>query len=115
MIQETVSREIENLYGATLNPMDIQVSETKPDFEGDYTVVLFALTKSLKKAPEKIGNELGEKLIGGNPQLFSSFNVIKGFLNLSISNRYWTNFFQASIDLQICIPRSFTIHVLMMS
>lgn len=92
MIQETVSREIENLYGATLNPMDIQVSETKPDFEGDYTVVLFALTKSLKKAPEKIGNELGEKLIAGNPQLFSSFNVIKGFLNLSISNRYWTNF-----------------------
>src|SRR5215204_2636671 len=91
-IQEAVSNEIKNLYQVDLQPADIQVSETKPDFEGDYTVVLFALTKPLKKAPDKIGNELGEKLITTNPQLFVSFNVIKGFLNLSISDRYWTDF-----------------------
>src|SRR5688572_14086194 len=92
MIQEAVSQEIQNLYEVTLNAADIQVSETKPDFEGDYTVVLFALTKPLKKAPDKIGNELGKKIITGNPKLFSSFNVIKGFLNLSISDQYWTDF-----------------------
>ena len=91
-IQEAVSNEIRNLYQVNLQSADIQVSETKPDFEGDYTVVLFALTKPLKKAPDKIGNELGEKLVATNPQLFVSFNVIKGFLNLSISDRYWNDF-----------------------
>ena len=60
LIQDAVVTEINSLYQVGLDPSGIQVSETKPDFEGDYTVVLFALTKSLKRSPEKIGNELGE-------------------------------------------------------
>jgi arginyl-tRNA synthetase len=96
MVQAAVSKEIKSLYQAGLASRDVQVNETKPDFEGDYTVVLFALTKSLKKAPEKIGNELGEKLITNNPELFSSFNVIKGFLNLSISDHHWMQFLHSN-------------------
>ena len=92
IIQQAVSDEIKNLYQFDVDPADIQVSETKPDFEGDYTVVLFALVKSLKKSPDKIGSELGEKVVSNNSQVFSSFNVIKGFLNLSISDPYWMEF-----------------------
>jgi arginyl-tRNA synthetase len=92
VIQAVVSTEIRNMYQFDLASENIQVSETKPDFEGDYTVVLFALTKSLKKSPEVLARELGEKIINSNPHLFSSFNVIKGFLNISISDRYWLEF-----------------------
>ena len=91
-IQKVVSGEIKNLYGLEMESSAVLVNETKPEFEGDYTVVLFALTKSLKKSPEALGNELGEKLVAGNPHLFSRFNVIKGFLNLSVSDEYWLQF-----------------------
>jgi len=55
-------------------------------------VVLFSFVKSLKKTPESLGNELGTALLAQYPQLFSAFNVIKGFLNLTVSNVYWTDF-----------------------
>ncbi|MBC7826563.1 MAG: arginine--tRNA ligase [Chitinophagaceae bacterium] len=96
VIQEAVAGEIKNAFQLEMAAEDIQVSETKPDFDGDYTVVLFALTKSLKKAPEALGRELGEKMVNTHSHLFSSFNVIKGFLNLSISDRYWLQFLKES-------------------
>ena len=99
-IQEEVSNQIRSLYEVDLQPSDIQVSETKPDFDGDYTVVLFSLTKPLKKAPDKIGHELGQKLIATNPELFVSFNVIKGFLNVSISDDYWNEFLHTNHSAQ---------------
>ncbi|MHA4810604.1 arginine--tRNA ligase [Flavitalea flava] len=73
---------------------DLLVNETKPEFEGDYTVVLFSFVKALKKSPDVFGNELGQALLEKYPGLFSRFNVIKGFLNLSISDSRWTDFLQ---------------------
>ena len=70
---------------------DFQINQTKPEFEGDYTVVLFALLKPLKQSPDALGKALGEQLINTNSHLFSSYNVIKGFLNLTISDAYWNN------------------------
>lgn len=95
-IQIAVSNDIRSLYQFGLEPTEIQVTETKPDFEGDYTVVLFALTKSLRRSPEKLAQELGEKLVESNPDLFSGFNVIKGFLNFSITDQYWMQFLHAN-------------------
>lgn len=92
IIQAAVSREIKNLFQVDAGTENIQVSETKPDFEGDYTVVLFALTKSLKKSPEAFGKQLGERIVASNVHLFSGFNVIKGFLNLSINDQFWLKF-----------------------
>lgn len=89
LIQESVSEEIKNVYGIGIDPEDIQVSETKPEFEGDYTVLLFGLTRQLKKPPEQIGKDLGQQLASRQGSLFSSFNVIKGFLNLSVSDDHW--------------------------
>ena len=71
---------------------DLTVSITKPEFEGDYTLVLFSFVKQLKKSPEQLGKEIGELLLKNNPELFSSYNVIKGFLNLVIDDSYWKDF-----------------------
>jgi arginyl-tRNA synthetase len=92
LTQELVAQEIMNLYGIELTPGDIQLSETKPEFEGDYTVLLFGLTKQLTKSPEQIGKEVGEQLVSKHGHLFSKYNVIKGFLNLSISDDHWLQF-----------------------
>jgi arginyl-tRNA synthetase len=83
---------IKELYGIGTEENHILVNATKPEFEGDYTVVLFAFVKQLKKSPDLLGRELGEYLLKNNSDLFSSFNVIKGFLNLSIAESYWTYF-----------------------
>ena len=92
LIQEAVAEEIKNLYGIELKPREIQVSETKPEFEGDYTVLLFGLTRQLKKSPEQIGKELGGQLSSNRSDLFSSYNIIKGFLNVTIADDHWLQF-----------------------
>ncbi|MEI6086782.1 MAG: arginine--tRNA ligase, partial [Bacteroidota bacterium] len=91
-IKDAAVRSIDTLYGVSLNAEQIQVNATKPEFEGDYTVVLFAFVKQLKKSPDALGQELGEHIVAQNPTLFSGFNVIKGFLNLVISNQFWLDF-----------------------
>jgi arginyl-tRNA synthetase len=89
----TVTRQVlQDSYQYSMDAKDIQVNETKPEFEGDYTVVLFSFMKTLKKSPEILGNELGQILINNYPALFSGYNVIKGFLNLSITNAWWRQF-----------------------
>ena len=77
---------------------DIPINETKPEFEGDYTVVLFSLAKPLRRSPEALGLELGQALVDARPDLFSGFNVIKGFLNLTIAGSRWLAFLAESYD-----------------
>lgn len=85
-IQTAVTESLSNLYLQKFSDKDFQINETKPEFEGDYTVVLFALVKILRKSPEVLGKELGDHLVKSYPDLFSACNVIKGFLNLKISD-----------------------------
>lgn len=91
-LRSIVIDALQSIYKETFTEKDFQVSETKPEFEGDYTVVLFSLIKRLKKSPEVLGNELGEHLTGNNPTIFSRFNIIKGFLNLSFTDEYILQF-----------------------
>ncbi len=88
-LQKNVLLCLDKLYQQPFSGKDFQINETKPEFEGDYTVVLFSLVKQLKKSPDALGNELGTQLLSGYPDLISGFNIIKGFLNLSISDKYW--------------------------
>lgn len=81
-----------DLYGQQLTAEDILVNATKPEFSGDYTVVLFALVKSLKTSPDALGEKLGNYLLETQPKLFRSFNIIKGFLNLEIADSWWHTF-----------------------
>ncbi|HEY4061394.1 MAG TPA: arginine--tRNA ligase [Puia sp.] len=94
-IRTVTSQGLRDNYQHNLDASAILVNETKPEFEGDYTVVLFSFIKSLKKSPEALGNELGQYLVKNWPHLFSKYNVIKGFLNLSIADAYWLEFLQA--------------------
>ena len=89
LIREAVADSIKNLYPESESNLDFQINQTKPEFEGDYTIVLFSLVKALKKSPEMIGQEIGDSLIQKNPALFEAFNIIKGFLNLTITDAYW--------------------------
>ncbi len=91
-IKEATVKAISHLYGINLPGREILVNATKPEFEGDYTVVLFAFVKQLKKSPDALGQELGDTIVAQNPDLFTSYNVIKGFLNLSIADSYWLQF-----------------------
>jgi arginyl-tRNA synthetase len=78
-IKVAAAKAIEELYKVEIGATSILVNATKPEFEGDYTVVLFAFVKQLKKSPDELGKELGEYLISNNAYLFTDFNVIKGF------------------------------------
>src|SRR5690349_10276608 len=89
-IKESVLESLGTLYQQSFSDRDFQINQTKPEFEGDYTIVLFYLVKALKKSPADLGNELGGHLVNQYPQLFSGYNIIKGFLNLFITDQYWT-------------------------
>jgi len=93
-IKSTAAKAINELYGVKVQEGDIPVNATKPEFEGDYTIVLFAFVKQLKKSPDTLGNELGGYLIKKNKEIFSSYNIIKGFLNLAVADDYWIRFLQ---------------------
>ena len=92
IIKLRTKEAIETLYNISIDESAITVNVTKPEFEGDYTIVLFALLKPLKKSPDALGNELGKYLVDNNPHIFQSYNIIKGFLNLVIADSYWINF-----------------------
>jgi arginyl-tRNA synthetase len=93
-IRMAVLNSLKKLYSQDFSEKDFQINQTKPEFKGDYTVVLFSLVKLLKKSPDAIGNEIGEFLVANNKNLVAEFNLIKGFLNLSIGDAYWFEFVQ---------------------
>jgi arginyl-tRNA synthetase len=88
MLQKAAIESLQSLYKQPFTEKNFQVSQTKPEFEGNYTVVLFSLVKSLKKSPEVLGKELGYELIKSHSQVFSKYNIIKGFLNLTVTDNY---------------------------
>jgi len=91
-IRKAAKTTLESLYSLTIDEKDIQINETKPEFDGDYTLVLFSFIKQLKRSPEQLGKEIGDQLVNNNPDLFSGYNVIKGFLNLTVKNNFWIEF-----------------------
>jgi arginyl-tRNA synthetase len=97
-IRKASKATLEKLYSLSIDDKNIQINETKPEFEGDYTLVLFSFLKQLKKSPEQLGKEIGDELIASNPDLFSAYNVIKGFLNLTVKDQYWSNFLETNFS-----------------
>ena len=85
---QSVVEAITSLYGTEFNAEKIQLQKTRKEFEGDYTVVVFPFLALSKKRPEETAQEIGEYL-KNNVEAISSFNVVKGFLNLAISPSYW--------------------------
>jgi arginyl-tRNA synthetase len=97
-IKPLVLKELKNLYGLEFSESELTINTTKPEFEGDYTLVLFSFVKQLKRSPEQLGKDIGEALAKNNPDIFTAYNVIKGFLNLTISDSYWINFLRLNFE-----------------
>ena len=94
-IKVATAEALLQLYEQVLKPEDILVNVTKPEFTGDYTVVLFAMVKSLKTSPDALGQALGSQLGSQYPHLFQSFNIIKGFLATNLIIEKSTDIFCA--------------------
>jgi arginyl-tRNA synthetase len=80
------------------------VNATKPEIEGDYTIVLFAFVKQLGKSPDALGNELGAAMMADMPGTLTQYNIVKGFLNFTISNDYWFDFINSTDPNQLVPP-----------
>lgn len=91
-IIDATLKALKHLYQADLTAADISLQETRKEFEGQVTIVTFPFTKVSRKSPEQTGADIGEFLQNELAEV-SGFNVIKGFLNLSISDAYWLNQF----------------------
>jgi arginyl-tRNA synthetase len=85
-IKLAVQTVLAEKYNYQIDSSDILVNETKPEFEGDYTVVLFSFSKFLKESPDVLGHKMGEALLALKPDWFAGFNVIKGFLNMVMAD-----------------------------
>ncbi len=92
LIQQAVIKSLEGLYHQSFSEKDFQINDTRPEFEGDYTIVLFSLVKKLKLSPDKLAKEIGNKLTEHHNNFISSYNVIKAFLNLTINDDYLQSF-----------------------
>ncbi|MCB0716191.1 MAG: arginine--tRNA ligase [Chitinophagaceae bacterium] len=93
-IKKMVATSFQKLYNLEVDAANLTINQTKPEFEGDYTLVLFSFLKQLKTSPDKLGNEIGEALVNDFGEIFTAHNTIKGFLNLTISDDYWLRFLQ---------------------
>ena len=88
-ITTAVQAVIEELYGVQVPEKMVQLQETRAEFEGQLTLVVFPFLKMSKKAPEATAQEIGDQLVAKVPEVISKFNVIKGFLNLVINPAQW--------------------------
>ena len=91
-ISQAVLRSVEALYGK-LEGEQLQIQKTRKEFEGDYTTVVFPLLRRSRKSPEATAAEIGEHIVANTPEI-KAYNVIKGFLNLSLADDCWTARFE---------------------
>lgn len=83
---EKVQAVVKDLYGIEATPAQVQLQKTRPEFEGDITLVVFPFVKAAHKAPAQVASEIGEALKG---DLIEKYNAVQGFLNLTIAQTYW--------------------------
>jgi arginyl-tRNA synthetase len=89
-ITKAVVKAIKDLYQTDIAAKDVNLQETRKEFEGQVTLVTFPYTKVSRKGPEQTGTEIGEYLQNALPEI-AAFNVVKGFLNISLSDNFWVN------------------------
>ena len=83
---------VKQLYDQDIPENQINLQDTRTEFEGQITIVVFPVVRFSKKSPEATANDLGEYLVANVPDI-TAFNVIKGFLNLTVADSYWVNLF----------------------
>ena len=93
ILKDKIKEAVKTIYNSDVSDELIQIQETRKDFKGDFTLVVFPLLRFSKNTPENTGETIGNYLMV-NFKAVSSFNVIKGFLNLEISDSWWVEYFE---------------------
>ncbi len=96
LLQQRAVDAVSTLYAADQKDQ-LQIQKTRKEFEGDYTLVVFPILRQSKKSPEVTANEIGQFMVDNSPEI-ESFNVVKGFLNLSLTTEYWTNTLNTTVS-----------------
>ena len=86
MLAAQVKAAVKDLYGIDADDKSVQLQKTRPEFEGNLTLVVFPFVKAARKAPAQVAQEIGERLKG---YLVSRYNAVQGFLNLVINEGFW--------------------------
>ncbi len=91
-LHSEISTAIRSIYNQEADLSKIQIQKTRKEFSGDFTVVVFMLLAYSKKSPEQTASDLGEYL-KANVTEVEDYNVVKGFLNISLTDKFWIDFF----------------------
>ena len=105
-LKQATADAIQSIYQVQIKSEQVLVNATKPEIEGDYTIVLFAFVKQLGKSPDELGNALGEAVMAKMPGTITAFNIVKGFLNFTISDQFWLDYIQATDTRKLVTPTS---------
>ena len=89
ILTEKVKQAVLNLYGIEVEDKMIQLQKTRPEFEGDITLVVFPFVKTARKAPAQVAEEIGNQLKNVADNLIAKYNAVQGFLNLTIAPSFW--------------------------
>lgn len=87
-LKQEIHKALEVVFKQPVDEKQIQIQKTRPDFVGDFTLVVFPFVRIAKSSPELIGKQVGNYLVD-HSFIFDTYNVVKGFLNLSLSEGYW--------------------------
>lgn len=96
ILAKEVCKAVENLYDFPVEEGKISLQKTRKEFDGDLTLVVFPFVRSSKKSPEDTAKEMGEYLLE-NVKEIAAYNVVKGFLNMVIADRYWLDQFNRAL------------------
>ena len=88
-IAKLAKAAVQALYAIEATDEQIQLQKTRPEFEGNITLVVFPFVKMARKAPQLVGDEIGNWLLANGEGLIAKFNAVQGFLNLSINDAFW--------------------------
>jgi arginyl-tRNA synthetase len=103
IIKSSIAEALQSLYNLSIDANSIQLAETRKEFTGDTTLVVFPYVKTSKKSPEQIAEGIGN-YIKSNCDIVDSVNAVKGFLNIAIAESFWKSFFdQTTSDVTVFI------------
>src|SRR5579883_2603110 len=91
-IRAAAENAIKHLFPETdLGKATVSVNQTKTEFKGDYTIVLFPFVKALRMKPDELGKQIGDYLLN-KCDLFAAYEIVSGFLNMTLKDNFWTSF-----------------------
>ena len=100
VLRQLFIKSFKNLYNQEAPVQQVNFQKTRPEFEGDLTIVVFPFLKLAGRKPEQLADEMGAEMMKESPMI-AKYNVMKGFLNILISDNYWLSFFAENHDKEM--------------